>query len=66
MENLETEVLGMLAILVAGDLHCACGIVGLNVPEEKKDNQTLLLKFLLRNFNSEEVKVSQDGEASWF
>ena len=66
MENLETEVIGMLAIWVADDLHCACGIVGLDVPEEKKDNQTLLLKFLLRNFNSEEVKASQDGGVSWF
>ena len=56
----------MLAILVADDLRCVCGIVGLDVPEEKKDNQTLLLKFLLRNFNSEEVKASQDGGASWF
>ena len=38
MENLETEVLGMRAILVADDLHCVCAIVGLDVPEEKKDN----------------------------
>ena len=62
MENLENEVLGMLAMLDADSLLCACDIVGLDVPEEKKGNQKLLLKFLLRKLNSEEVEASQDGE----
>ena len=66
MENLETEVLGMLAMLDADGLHCACGIVGLDVSEEKKGNQKLLLRFLLRKLNSEGVEVSQDGGACWF
>ena len=44
----------------ADSLHCAPGIVGLYVPEEKK------VKFLLRKLNSEEVEASQDGGASWF
>ena len=66
MENLENEVLGMLAMLDADSLLCACDIVGLDVPEEKKGNQKLLLKFLLRKLNSEEVEASQDGGASWF
>ena len=64
--DLETEVLSMLAMLDTDSLHCACGIVGLDVPEEKKGNQNLLLKFLLRKSNSEEVEASQDGGASWF
>ena len=60
MENLETEVLSMLAVLDADSLHCARGIVGLYVPEEKK------VKFLLRKLNSGEVEAIQDGGASWF
>ena len=66
MEYLEAEVLVMLAMLDAASLHCACGIVGLDVPEEKKGNQKLLLKFLLGKLNSEEVEADQHGEASWF
>ena len=66
MENLETEVLGMLAMLDADSLHRGCGIIGLDVPEGKKGNQKLLLKFLLRKLNSEEVEISQDGGAAWF
>ena len=53
MENLETKMLSMLAMLDAGSLHCACGIVGLDVPEEKKGNQNLLFKSLLRKLISE-------------
>ena len=66
MENLETEVLGMLAMLDADSLHSAFGIVGLDAPEEKKGNEKLLLKFLLRKLNSEEVETSQDGEPVGF
>ena len=44
----------------ADSLHCAPGIVGLYVPEEKK------VKFLLRKLNSEEVEASQDGEPLGF
>ena len=61
MENPETEVLSMLGMLDADSLHCACEIVGLDAPEEKRGNQTLLLKFLLRKVNSEEVEASQGG-----
>ena len=64
MENLEAEVLSMLAMLDADSLHCACRIVGLDVPEEKKGNRNLLLKSLLRKLKSEEVEASQDGGAS--
>ena len=66
MENPETEVLSMLGMLDADSLHCACEIVGLDAPEEKRGNQTLLLKFLLRKVNFEEVEASQRGRYSWF
>ena len=66
MGNLETEVLSMLGMLDADSLHCACEIVGSDAPEEKRGNQTLLLKFLLRKVNSEEVEASQGGRYSWF
>ena len=66
MENLETEVHSMLTKLDADHLHCACGIIGLDVPEEKKGNQNFLLKFLLRKLNSEEMEASQDVGVSWF
>ena len=66
MENLETEVLVLSAMLDADSLHSACWMLGLDVPEEKKGNQKLLLKFLLRKLNSEEVEASQDRGASWF
>ena len=66
MGNLETEVLSMLGMLDADSLHCACEIVGLDAPEEKRGNQTLLLKFLLRKVNFEEVEASQRGRYSWF
>ena len=66
MENLETEVLSMLGMLDADSLHCACEIVGSDAPEEKRGNQTLLLKFLLRKVNFEEVEASQRGRYSWF
>ena len=54
----------MLVKLGEDSLHCACGIVGLDVPEEKKGNQSFLHKFLLRKLNSEEVEASQDGGVS--
>ena len=54
------------SVLDADSLNCPCGIVGLDTPEEKKGNQKLLLKFLLRKFSSEEVEASQDEGASWF
>ena len=56
----------MLGMLDADSLHCACEIVGLDAPEEKRGNQTLLLKHLLRKVNFEEVEASQRGRYSWF
>ena len=35
----------MLAMLDADSLQCACGIVGLDMPEEKKGNQNYFLNF---------------------
>ena len=46
MENFETEVLGMLNLMDADSLACACGILDLVVPEQKKGNLILLLKYI--------------------
>ena len=46
VENLETEVLGMLTLMDADSLACDCGILGLDAPEQKKGNHkvTIYLK----------------------
>ena len=44
IKNFETEVLGMFTLMDADRLTCACGILGLVVPEQKKGNLKLLLK----------------------
>ena len=49
----------------AESLACVCRILGL-VPEQKKGNLKLLLKFILRKFNSEDAKGSDDGGSSWY
>ena len=66
MENFEIEVLGMLTLIDAESLACACGILGLVVPEEKKGNLKLLLKYILRQFNFKDVEGSGDGCSSWY
>ena len=66
MENLETKVLEMLALRDANSLCCACGILGLVVPDQKKGILKLLLKYILRHFNSEDVEGSNDGGSSWY
>ena len=48
VENFETELLGMLTLMDADSLACFCGILGLDVPEQKKDNLKLLLIYVLR------------------
>ena len=48
MENVETEVLGMLTFMDVDILACVCGILGLVVPEQKKGDLKLLLKYILR------------------
>ena len=66
MENLETKVLEMLALRDANSLCCARGILGLVVPDQKKGILKLLLKYILRHFNSEDVEGSNDGGSSWY
>ena len=66
MENLETKVLEMLALRDANSLGFACGILGLVVPDQKKGILKLLLKYILRHFNSEDVEGSDDGGSSWY
>ena len=65
VENLETEVLGMLALMDADSLACACGILGLDLTELKKGNHKLLVKYILRQLNAEDVEGSDDGGSSW-
>ena len=43
VENFETEVLGMLTLMDTDISACACGILGLEVPEQKKGNLKLVL-----------------------
>ena len=66
MENIETEVLRMLTFRDVDSLACACGILGLVVPEQKKSNLKLLLKYILRQFNSVDADGSNDGGSSWY
>ena len=64
MENFETEVLGMLTFMDEDSLTCACGILGLAVPEQKKGNFNHLLKYILRQVNSEDAKGRDAGGSS--
>ena len=45
----------------ADSLACALEILGLVDPEEKEGNFKLCLKYILRQFNSEDAKGSDDG-----
>ena len=40
--------------------------MGLDVPEQQKVNHKLLLKHILRQFNSEGVEGNYDGGSSWY
>ena len=51
----------MLTLIDADGLAGACRILGWNVPEQKKGNFKLLLKYILRQLNSEDVEVSNYG-----
>ena len=64
MENVENEMLGMLTMMDADSFACACGILDSVVPEQKKGNLKLLLKYILRQFNFEDVKGSDVGGSS--
>ena len=44
----------------ADSLACACGVLGLIDPEQKKGNLKLPLKYVLRQFNPEDAKGSDD------
>ena len=56
VENCKTQVLGMLILMDADSLTCVCEILGLDVPERKKGTLQFLLKYILRQFNSEDVE----------
>ena len=54
----------MLTLMGTDSLACAFRILDLDVPEQKKGNQKLLLKYILKQLNSKGVKGS-DGGSSW-
>ena len=43
MVNIKTVVLGMLTLMNTDCFSCACGILGLDVPEQKKVNLKIIL-----------------------
>ena len=45
----------------ANSLACALEILGLVDPEQKEGNLKLCLNYILRQFNSEDAKGSNDG-----
>ena len=59
--KIESEVTKMLTYLDAESLQCAC-----NVPESKRGSKYLLLKYLVRCLNSEEVEAREDGGFEFF
>ena len=64
--QVESEVMDMLFKLDAESLQCAYGIIELEVPENKKGNQQLLFKNLVRHLISEEVEAREDGSLQFF
>ena len=51
----------MITLIYADSLACVCGVVGLDVPEQNKGDLKLLLKYILRQFNPEDIEGSDDG-----
>ena len=56
----------MLTLIDTDSLACACRILGWNLPEKEKGNVKLLLKYILRQLNSEDVEVSNYGSYSCY
>ena len=56
----------MFTLINADSLVCACRILALFVLEQKKRNIKILLKYIWRQFNSEDVESSNDGGSSWY
>ena len=60
------ETLGTLTLMDTDSFACACGIQGLVDPEQKKGNLKLLLKYILRQFNSEDAKGFDNRGYFWY
>ena len=56
----------MLTLMDADSLDCAYQILGLDIPEQKKNSLKLLLKYILRQFNSEDIEGGDDGGSHWY
>ena len=57
------EVLKKWMQIASIDADSILGLVG---PETKKGNLKLLLKYILRQFNSENAKGCHNGGSSWY
>ena len=66
MESFKTEVLGMLTFMDVDSFTCACAIMALVVPKQKTDNLKPLLKYILRQLDSEDAEGCDDGGSSWY
>ena len=47
-------------------LACVFGILVFVLPERKEGNLKLLLKYILRQFNSKDIQGSDDGGSFWY
>ena len=56
----------MLTFMDVDRLVCACGILGLFFPEQKKSNLKILLRYILRQFNFDAAEGSDDEGFSWY
>ena len=56
----------MLTFFDVDSLTCACGIPGLVIPEQKRGNLKLLLKYIFRQFDYEDAEGCDDGVSSWY
>ena len=66
VKNSKIEVLEMITLMDADSFACACGILGLDVLEQNKGNLKLLLKYILRQLNPDDIESSDDGGFFWY
>ena len=65
-DTIETEVLQWLTTLDVGKLIEVCGILGIDIPETKQGNKSLILKSVVRFLHSEDLEGMEDHGHSTF
>ena len=65
VKNVETEVLRILTLMAADSLACACGILGLDVPKQRKSNHKISLRYILSQLNSAGVISVSNKNLNW-